>query len=320
MINKIKKSYLDKIFAKLSKLIAFPGAVLNKLSNIQESLGRIEGRINICKNSNISDSEFKVYSQWGEDGIIQYLINNINIKNKIFIEFGVENYKESNTRFLLINDNWSGLVIDGCPKNIEVIRNDAIYWRFNLKAEASFITAENIDSIFANNGISGDIGLLSVDIDGNDYWVWENIHSISPSIVICEYNSLFGPTKKITTPYKKDFVRFNEHYSYVYYGASIAALNDLAISKGYSLVYGNSNGNNVFFVRNDLLSNLKTITPEEAYVKAKFQDSRDSEGYLNYLTFDERVKLISDLDVFDLNKKAIVKLVDYEKLLNINHI
>ena len=295
---------------KLQKLVAFPGAVLNKLSNIQEPLGRIENKMNAQQNIILHDSEFKVYSQWGEDGVIQYLIKNIHIENKTFIEFGVENYKESNTRFLLINNNWSGLVIDGDPKNIEVIKNDGIYWRYNLKAEASFITAENIDDIFAKNGIKGEIGILSVDIDGNDYWVWDSIRSVNPAIVICEYNSLFGSSKKVTTPYKPDFVRFKEHYSFIYYGASISAFTELASSKGYSLVYGNSNGNNVFFVRNDLLGDLKVMTPEEAYVKANFRDSRNKEEKLDFLSFEDRVKMIEDLEVFDINQKTVVKLKD----------
>jgi hypothetical protein len=295
---------------KFKKLIAFPGAVLNKLSSIQETLGRIESKINLQQNLTIDESEFKVYSQWGEDGIIQYLINNIEIKNKVFIEFGVENYKESNTRFLLVNNNWSGLVIDGDPKNIEVIKNDGISWRHNIKAEGSFITADNIDSIFSKNGIKGEIGILSVDIDGNDYWVWDSIKSVNPSIVICEYNSLFGSSKKVTTPYKEDFVRFKEHYTFVYYGASISALTELANLKGYSLVFGNSNGNNAFFVRNDLLGDLKVLTPKEAYVKANFRDSRDLEGNLDYLSFEDRVKLIENLEVFDINKQTIEKLKD----------
>src|SRR4051794_4498820 len=79
--------------------------------------------------------EFKVYSQWGDDGIIQYLINKIPVADTSFVEFGVENYREANTRFLLMNDNWRGLVFDGGEKNIRTIQNDEIYWRYNLTAQ-----------------------------------------------------------------------------------------------------------------------------------------------------------------------------------------
>src|SRR5215217_8673163 len=91
----------------------------------------------------LEEVEFQVFSQRGEDGIIQYIINQLDIPNKIFIEFGVENYTESNTRFLLINNNWSGLVIDGSAENIRFIKEDFIYWKYDITAYHSFITKDN---------------------------------------------------------------------------------------------------------------------------------------------------------------------------------
>ena len=202
---------------KLKKIIAFPAAVLNKLNSMQQALGRIENRLNENLNSNsINDYEFKVSSQWGEDGIIQYLLKNTEIKNQIFVEFGVEKYTESNTRFLLQNNNWKGLIIDGSEKNISYIKSDPIYWKHNLKADCEFITAENINEILKRNGIQGEIGLLSIDIDGNDYWVWESINVIEPLIVIIEFNSVFGFTHKLSIPYTKNFFRTKVHHSNLY--------------------------------------------------------------------------------------------------------
>ena len=280
--------------------------MLVRLDYIQQALGRIETKLNQDE-SDINKAEFRVYSQWGEDGIIQFLINDIEIKNKVFIEFGVESYIEANTRFLLINNNWAGLIIDGDQKNIDSIKQDKIYWRYNLKVDANFITKQNINQLFINNGIKGEIGILSVDIDGNDYWVLDSIDVVNPCIIICEYNSVFGPDKKVTTPYRDDFVRSKAHYSNVYYGSSISALNDLAERKGYSLVYGNKNGNNVFFVRNDLMQNFKKITPQEAYIRAQFREARDIEGNLTFLSFEKRVELIDNLNVYDLNIDKIIK-------------
>lgn len=213
------------------------------LQYIRLALGRIENR----QINKIYSTEFKVFSQWGEDGIIQYLLNNIKIDKEIFIEFGVENYTESTTRFLLINNNWSGLVLDGNQENINFIKHDEIYWKYNLKAEYAFITAENINNIFEKNGISGEIGILSIDIDGNDFWVWKAIKNVNPAIVICEYNHRLGKERAVTIPYRADFIRSEAHYSNLYYGASIKALTLLAKNKEYSLVAGNENGNNVFF-------------------------------------------------------------------------
>lgn len=280
-----------------------------KLNYIQESLGRIESRqILNNKDLKIKDSEFKVFSQSGEDGIIQYLINNIKIPNKIFIEFGVENYLESNTRFLALNDYWSGLIIDGSVDNINFIKKDPIYWRCNIKAEHSFITKENINSIISKSGIVGEIGLLSIDIDGNDYWVFEAIDTVKPAIVVAEYNSFFGSKRKVTVPYKSDFIRSKAHFSHIYYGASIAALSDVANKKGYKLVASNLSGNNVFYVREDLMTNLKEISIEQAYRRINFREVHNSSGQLIFETFDNAKELISDLIVYDIENQQEVKI------------
>lgn len=189
----------------------------------------------------------------GDDGIIQYLINYLEIENKIFVEFGVEDYLESNTRFLLINDNWSGLVIDGSKINIAKIKKDEIYWKHDLKVKSAFITAENINQLIEEEGIKGQIGLLHIDIDGNDYWVWKALEVVVPKIMIVEYNSKFGCEKAITIPYKEDFVWTKAHYSNLYFGASILAFCDLADEKGYSFIGSNSAGNNAYFVKNEFL-------------------------------------------------------------------
>jgi len=270
---------------------------------LQESLGRIESKqLHSINSPNIIDNEFRAFSQWGEDGVIQYLIRNISISRKIFIEFGVQNYTESNTRFLLINNNWSGLVVDGDPDYITYIKNDPIYWQYNLKAVNSFITRDNINQIFLDNGIQGQIGLLSVDIDGNDYWVWEAINSVNPAIVVSEYNFRFGATKAVTVPYDAGFVRTKAHYSNIYYGASLKALCILATKKGYTFVGCNSAGNNAFFVRNDLKpDSLKELTSEEGYVAAQFRESRDELGNLLYLSLEEEQKLLNSLPLVSID-------------------
>ena len=95
--------------------------------------------------ASLDEVEFQVFSQRGEDGVIQYIINKIEIPNKVFVEFGVETYTESNTRFLLMNNNWSGLIIDGSKKNINFIKRDFIYWKYDITALESFITKDNIN-------------------------------------------------------------------------------------------------------------------------------------------------------------------------------
>ncbi|MEO6830060.1 MAG: hypothetical protein ABI164_09640 [Acidobacteriaceae bacterium] len=278
-------------------------SIEERCKKIQEALGRIEGRQLLDLSvADIQGAEFRVFSQWGEDGILQHLLRHIIAPRKVFVEFGVENYTESNTRFLLTNDNWAGLVIDGSEKNVAYIKKDNIYWRFNLKAENAFITRENINNLIRRNGIEGEIGLLSIDIDGNDYWVWEAIDVVVPSIVVLEYNSRFGPERAVTVPYDAGFVRTMAHHSNIYYGASLAALCLLGRRKGYSFVGCNMAGNNAFFVRSELRpAALPELTSMEGFVKSQFSESRDAHGVLAFLTDAQEAAILDQCPLVEVS-------------------
>lgn len=247
----------------------------------------------------LKKSEFRVFSQWNDDGIIQFLVQYLDIKPHTFVEFGVEDYKEANTRFLLLNNNWSGLVLDGSAKNVEKIREDRIYWQHELNAQAAFVTAENINELLTTNGMTGEIGLLHIDIDGNDYWVWKAIQVVNPVLVIVEYNSVFGAENAWTVPYDPAFYRTNYHHSNLCYGASISALCDLAEEKGYAFVGSNSHGNNAYFVRKDMLRDLRVLQPSEGFVVSKFREGRDHAGRLTYLSAEQRLSAIRGCRVWD---------------------
>jgi hypothetical protein len=259
-------------------------------------------------------AEFRGFSQFGDDGIIQYLINQIDIgiEYQKFIEFGVEDYTESNTRFLLINNNWTGLVMDGSKANVDFIKNDKIYWKYDLTAVHCFVDKENINEIISNNEFSGELGILSIDIDGNDYWIWECLNVVNPIIVIVEYNSVFGEKHAITIPYDPTFNRAAAHSSWLFWGCSLKALCLLAEKKGYVFVGSNSNGNNAYFVRKDRLGALKPLRVETGYVKSKFRESRDAEGRLSYIPGDQRLKTIKDMVVYDVEKRTLMKIEDLE--------
>jgi hypothetical protein len=257
---------------------------------------------------NIQLAEFKVFSQWGDDGIIQFLVDYLDIDNKTFIEFGVESYTEANTRLLLINNNWAGLVMDGSAEYINKIKQEELYWQQQLTAVPAFITAENINSLITQNGFTGETGLLHIDIDGNDYWVWKAITTISPVIVIVEYNSVFGGDNAWTTPYKADFYRTDAHHSNLYFGASLTALCDLAEEKGYYFIGSNSHGNNAYFVRKDKIKGLKTIDAQSGYVESKFRESRDVNGQLTYTSGTDRLKAISGMDIYNTRTQQTDKI------------
>ena len=165
---------------------------------------------------------------------MQYLVHHLPIAHRTFVEFGVEDYRESNTRFLLVHEDWQGLVMDGSAEFIAGRRRDEIHWRHDLQAIAAFVTRENIDGLLRDSGFDPDLGLLSIDIEGNDWWVWEAITAVRPRIVVCEYNAIFGHDP-VTTPYDPAFRRMAAHHSGLYFGASLSALEHLAHRKGYVL-------------------------------------------------------------------------------------
>ncbi len=282
------------------------------LENVMLQNGKMLSHL-LCKKTDINsleDVEFKVFSQWGDDGIIQYLVNMLNIETKVFIEFGVEDYLESNTRFLLINNNWSGLIMDGNDDHIYKIKNSHYYWKYDLVAKPAFISAENVNDLIELEDIKGEIGLLHIDIDGNDYWVWKSIKVVNPIIVIVEYNSVFGKNRAITVPYNPSFVRTNAHYSGLYAGASLMALCDLAEEKGYAFVGCNSAGNNAYFVKKESLKNIniKALTLDEGFVDSKFRESRNEQGELNYLKGKERIKELQGLPIYNTRLNKIENL------------
>jgi hypothetical protein len=270
---------------------------------MQEALGRIESRQLAQLNlSEMRANEFQVYSQWGEDGIIQWLLRNVAVDKRAFVEFGVEDYAESNTRFLLVNNGWSGLVIDSSAPNIEALRRDPVYWRHNLKSSCAFVTRENIDELIVAQGLKDRVGLLSIDVDGNDYWIWNGITSIDPELVIVEYNARFGPRRAVTIPYDPSFRRALAHHSRVYYGASLAALTLLGKRKGYALVGCNSAGNNAFFVKRERLSpGVVERSPEQAFIAAGFRESRDERGRLAFLDADAEQHILENLPLVEVD-------------------
>jgi len=275
------------------------------LSEVNRKKGHIE---------DLSDAEFSIFSQWGEDGIIDWILSHLPDIPRTFIEFGVENYKESNTRLLVLNRNWRGLAIDGSDSNIDDIKAQDIYWRHDISAVHAFITSGNIQEVITQNGFAGDVGILSIDIDGNDYWVWEAIQCIRPCIVICEYNAVLGDQYSITIPYRDDFIRSRAHWSNLYFGASINALKELGLRKGYTFLGTNSNGMNAFFIRRDLLDRLSGKIRSVSTYPSHFRESRDQEGILTHVSGVCRRHLIQHMPIYDLSSKKLVLISDLDEI------
>jgi len=282
---------------------------LNKTS-IQSQLNLAHVVAKVESSSDFSSHGFKVFSQWDEDGLIQHLVSRAGITQRTFVEIGVGDYSEANTRLLLQNNNWSGLIIDCETASMQKVRESELYWRYRLTALDAFVDADNVNRLLIENGMQGDIGLLSIDIDGVDYWVWKAINAVSPEIVICEYNGLFGSRARVTVPYDARFDRTQKHYSWLYAGASLAALEHLGQQKGYTLVGTSSGGNNAFFIRNDIFQRGSILRSARVYTRPMFRESRNPNGSLSYLDISEGIRLIEDLEVFDIDQQRLVKIAD----------
>ena len=265
---------------------------------------------NLKKIKDLSEVEFQVYSQWGEDGIIDWLVNKSPDIPKSFLEIGTENYKESNTRFLLINKNWDGFIIEADKSSVKDIKSQRIYWRHNLTIENTFISQNNINTIIKKNNIPRKLGLLSLDIDGVDYWILKKLSVLDPSIIICEYNSLFGQKKAITVPYKNNYIRSNEHFSNLFYGASIRAFINLLKKRNYFFIGTNSAGNNAFFVKQNIWKKINKLITDKKIFESKFRESRNSNGKLTFLNKKKSLQLIKNKIVIDLKNNKKRKLFE----------
>lgn len=227
------------------------------------------------------EAEFRCYSQFGEDGVLQWLVARVPVAHEAFVEIGVESYRESNTRFLLEHDNWRGRIISSGTDHVRFIRGNAIGWRHSIEAVSAFVTRENVNSLLER--LPHDIGLLSIDIDGNDYWVFDAVSVISPRIVSVEYNSVFGASRAVAIPYDPAFKRMSAHPSGLYFGASLGAMCHVAARKGYRFVGSDRTGHNAFFVREDVAGELPALTGGDGWVESRFRESRGSRGELTYL-------------------------------------
>jgi hypothetical protein len=273
-----------------------------QLDDIKVNQGRILSELNAHKTSTqLSDYEFKVFSQSGEDGIIQFLVSNLYIRNQTFIEFGTEDFRESNCRFLLAKNNWVGFVIDGSARNMERLRSSRFYWRHSLQSRVAFVTRDNIAAILEESGFEKNVGILSIDIDGVDFYVLKELRDWKPSILIVEYNALFGKSRPVSVPYDPEFYRTHKHYSNLYYGASLSAYLSLLGERGYALIGANIAGNNGFFVRRELLNDrIREISLNDGFRESGFREGRDERNALSFLMGHARRKVIADMPLVDV--------------------
>lgn len=293
-MNKIRRSYDEIIFR-------------NGISSLYNA------RLNYDQYKSLYEADFKVFSQYGEDGILDFLLTKLKIYKPSFLEIGTQNYSESNTRFIYQRTNCSGKIID-CDLNLSLkVKNvlGSYLWKGDLEIISEFITVENLFGTLKIKNekdiINNDI--FSLDIDGNDYWIMEKlINKINSKIIVLEYNPYFGGSKSVTVPYDPNFDRTNYHYSNLCWGCSLKALFLLLDNNNYIFVGSNLNNNNGFWIRSDLLDQINIKPPSidslDEFTNCFARESRDKDNKLSYISGESRLKEIENCNLIDLESNS----------------
>jgi hypothetical protein len=220
------------------------------------------------------DVEFRAFSQAGEDGILLFVFGLIGMGQRRCVEICAGDGIECNTANLIINHGWNGLLVDGNEALVQ--KGRAFYARagdtfcYPPKFECAWITRENINDLIEKNGFEGEVDLLSLDLDGMDYWVWEAIEVIRPRVVIAEIQCIWGAERAVTVPYSENFqTQLAGHFG-VYSGASLPAFVKVASRKGYRLVGVQRLGFNAVFIQSGVGEDLLPEVTIESCVNRPF--------------------------------------------------
>ena len=270
-------------------------------------------RSNVSNMKNLWDAEVRVFSQWGEHGILDYLCEILSISRPKVIEIGAGDFMECNSRFLGENRNAKITLIDNRADLVKRVNAQDLRWKTYLQAEKTWVTTANVGEIVnrSREKMCG-IDILSLDLDGNDYWILDAIDLQGMSIIIVEYNALFGGRAHVTVPMQEDFDRSSSHFSCKYYGASLPAFVDLLSKKGFEFVGTNRPMTNAFFVRASMthLFSWKLPLDPMNFVDCHVREARDRDGKLRFASKKEEIDSISRMPVINLITSEKVALGD----------
>ena len=200
--------------------------------------------------------ELSIFSQNGEDGVLQEIFRRIGTTNRTFVEIGAS-ANEANAVLLADVLGWTGMFVDASTaESSALIKKYASSDRVAI-IEA-LVTPQNLVDILQSNSCPTNFDLLSIDVDGNDYWLWEAIGPFKPRVVVIEYNSALGPITATVKHYVSDSWDGTSDF-----GGSVKAFAALGERLGYRLVHAESTGVNLFFVRHDVFQDGTFLTSDE---------------------------------------------------------
>lgn len=194
----------------------------------------------------LTSFELKAFSQNGEDGVIQEVLRRIGPGSQSFAEFGIGTGVEGNCVFLAQVLGWRGVFLEGDRQSFERLATRCAHVA-TVSAVNAYVEPETIDGLLLESGVDPEPAVLSIDVDGNDYYLWEATESIRPRLLIIEYNAALDPQEVLVQPYSP-----TGPDGTAFFGASLGALETLGHRKGYRLVHTELAGVNAFFVREDL--------------------------------------------------------------------
>jgi hypothetical protein len=286
-------------------------ALLQKPSHLETQAAILASRTRYPSLNLLSDADVKIYSQWGEDGILDYLCDCLGVERPKVLEVGAGNFTECNSRFLVEFRNASATLVDANTNLEKNVKESDLFWKTHLYAITKWVSTSNINSIIntANQQMGG-LDVFSLDLDGNDYWILKEADLGDTKIVVVEYNSIFGSEISVSVPKDERFDRTQKHFSWLYYGANLKAYVDLLKSKGFIFVGTNRVRSNAFFVRNDQISRVSIEIPTSLtnFIDCKIRESRDELGKMSYLDLAHGYELIKDELVIDLERQIEVRL------------
>jgi hypothetical protein len=261
------------------------------------------------------DAEVPVYSQYGEDGILDYLLDFLDLARPRVVEFGAGDFTECNTRFLAEYRSAAVMAVDARDDLTAKVARLPVNWRTTILVRQSWITPDTAPQLLKEaQAAFGGVDLVSLDIDGNDYWVLESLALDDISVVVAEYNPLFGGLHRVSVPRDDHFDRTRAHYSWLYYGASLPAMVGLLAERGFTFLGSNRACINAFFVRSDHLSGFPLSIPDSQdlrrYTDWRVRESRDRSGQLDFRTGTERLAAVADLPLVDTTTGAALVVQD----------
>lgn len=271
----------------------------------------LAARANYANIRQLHEASFSVFSQFGEDGILDFICSKISLSRPKVLELGCGDFGECNSRFLAEYRSASAVLVDARNDLIEKVKQLEVYWKNHILPIQTWITPDSLAGIqtFAQKFMGG-IDIVSLDVDSNDYWIAQSLDFSNVKIVVVEYNPFFGSKRAVSILRDDNHDRRKAHFTWDYYGASLMAFKTMFEKRGLSFIGSNLQGTNAFFVRDSAVPSLglDDTQPLDFYVNCPTRDSRLKQGGLSYRTFSERINDLHGLQVVDVISGEIIHI------------